>query len=129
MKWVSFSLFLDAHPPPPPPQTQNMSLPKGHLGSGGASKNKLKDTIFIFPMTNVTLLGIFCAHAQKDYGKVWEMKIIPILNIIALLLFYLRRFSESTSSSGSTPSVRPSVCLSVRSSVRPFVCPQLFWGA
>ena len=38
-------------------------------------------------MTNVTLLGIFRAHAQKEYGKVWEMKIIPILNIIALLLF------------------------------------------
>ena len=33
---------------------------KGHLGSrGGASKNKLKDTIFIFPMTNVTILGVF----------------------------------------------------------------------
>ena len=30
--------------------------------------------------------------------------------------FYLRRFSESRSSSGSTPSVRPSVCLSVRPS-------------
>ena len=67
----------------------DMSLSKGHLGSrgGGASKNKLKDTSFIFPMTNVTLLGVFRTHAQKEYGKVWEMKSIPILNILAFLLF------------------------------------------
>ena len=67
-----------------------MSLSKGHLGSrggGGASKNKLKDTSFIFPMTNVTLIGVFRTHAQKEYGKVWKMKSIPILNILALLLF------------------------------------------
>ena len=38
-------------------------------------------------MTNVTILGIFCTHAQKEYGKVWEMKSILILNILALLLF------------------------------------------
>ena len=67
----------------------DMSLSKGHLGSGGggASKNKLKDTIFIFSVTNVTILGFFRTHAQKEYGKVWEMKSIPILSILALLLF------------------------------------------
>ena len=67
--------------------------PKGILGLGGggggkASEIKLKDTIFIFPMTNVTILSVFRTHAQKEYGKVWEMKSIPILNILALLLFY-----------------------------------------
>ena len=56
----------------------DMSLSKGHLGSrgggggggggGGASKNKLKDTSFIFPMTNVTILGVFRTHAQKECG-------------------------------------------------------------
>ena len=62
---------------------------KGHFGSRGgeASKNKLKDTSFIFPMTNATILGVFCTHAQKEYGKVWEMKSTPILNILALLLY------------------------------------------
>ena len=65
------------------------TLPYSILGLGGgeASKNKLKDTIFIFPMTNVTILGVFRTHAQKEYGQVWEMKSIPILNILALLLF------------------------------------------
>ena len=49
----------------------DMSLSKGHLGSRGkAYKNKLKDTSFIFPMTNVTILGVFRTHAQKEYGKV-----------------------------------------------------------
>ena len=64
----------------------DMSLSKGDLGSRGgeASKNKLKDTIFIFPMTNVTVLGVFRTHAQKEYGKVWEMKSIHILRILAL---------------------------------------------
>ena len=38
-------------------------------------------------MTNVTLLGVFRMHGQKENGKVWEMKSIPILNILALLLF------------------------------------------
>ena len=61
----------------------------GILGLGGkASKNKLKDIVFIFPMTNVTILGVFRTHAQKEYGKVWKMNSIPILNIIALLLFF-----------------------------------------
>ena len=65
-----------------------MSLSKGHRGSRGeASKNKLKDTSFIFPMTNITVLSVFRTHAQKEYGKVWEMKSTVILNILALLLF------------------------------------------
>ena len=98
MKLVSFSLFIEVLPPPPPrpkmPFTyvvnvySDMSLSKGHLGSrGGASKNKLKFNSFIFPMTNVTLLGVFRTHVQKEYGKFLEMKSIPILNILALLLF------------------------------------------
>ena len=38
---------------------------KGILSlGGGASKNKLKDTSFIFSMTNVTILGVFRTHAQ-----------------------------------------------------------------
>ena len=27
---------------------------------------------FIISMTNVTILGVFRTHAQKEYGKVWE---------------------------------------------------------
>ena len=68
----------------------DMALSKGHLGSRGwedASKNKLKDTSFIFPMANVTILGVFRTHAQKEYGKVKEMKSTDILNILALLFF------------------------------------------
>ena len=38
-------------------------------------------------MTNVTILCVFRTHAQKEYGKVLEMKITSILNILALLLF------------------------------------------
>ena len=96
IKLVSLILFIGAFPPRPKmPFTYilnvygDMSLSKGHLGSRGgeASKNKLKDTGFIFPMTNVTLLGVFRTHAQKEYGKVWELKSIPILNILAILLF------------------------------------------
>ena len=30
----------------------------------------------------------FRTHAQKEYGNVLEMKSIPILNILALLLFF-----------------------------------------
>ena len=52
-----------------------------------ASKNKLKDINFIFPMSNVTILGVFHTHVHKEYGYVWEMKSTPILNILALLLF------------------------------------------
>ena len=67
--------------------------PKGFLvlrgggGGGEASENKLKDTSFIFQMTNVTILGVFRTHTKKEYGKAWEMKSITILNILALLLF------------------------------------------
>ena len=61
--------------------------PKGILGLGGkASKNKLKDTNFIFPMTNVTVLSVFRMHAKKEYRKVLEMKSTSILTILALLL-------------------------------------------
>ena len=38
-------------------------------------------------MTNVTIIGVFRTHAQKEYGKVWEIKSTSILNILALLLF------------------------------------------
>ena len=100
MKLVSFSLFLDAPPPRPKmPFTyvvnvySDMSLSKVHLGSrgrgGGVSKNNLKDTSFIFPMTNVTILGVFRTHAQKENGNVWEMKSIFVLNILALLFLKL----------------------------------------
>ena len=90
MKLVSFTLFLDAFPPRPKMPFiyivnvyNDMSLSKGHLGPrGGASKNKLKDTNFIFPMTNVTILGVFRTHAQNE-----EMKSIHILNILAVLLY------------------------------------------
>ena len=73
--------------------TVTCRCPKGILGlggggGGGASKNELKDTCLIFPMTNVTLLGVFRTHAQKEYGMVWEMKSTPILNILALSLFF-----------------------------------------
>ena len=43
----------------------------GILGLGGkASKNKLKYTSFIFPMKNITILGIFPTDTQKEYSKV-----------------------------------------------------------
>ena len=94
MKLVYFSLFLDAFPPRPKmPFTyvenihSDISLSKAHFGSRGASKNKLKDTSVIFPMTNVTILGVFRTHWQKEYGKVLEMKSTHILNILVLLLF------------------------------------------
>ena len=64
------------------------NCPKGILGLGGgeASKNKLKDTSFIFIMTNITILSIFRTHAQKEYCKVLEMKGIYMLNNLVLLL-------------------------------------------
>ena len=63
-------------------------FPKGILGLGGkASKNKLKDAIFIFSMANVTILSIFRTHAQKEYCKVLEIKGTYILNIVAHLHF------------------------------------------
>ena len=61
----------------------------GGGGGGGveASNNKLKDTSFIFPMPNVTVLGVFRTLAQKEYGKVLEIKSTYILNILTLLFF------------------------------------------
>ena len=67
---------------------------KGHFESmGEASKNKLKDTSFIFPMTNVTILGVFRTNAQKEYSKVFQMKSTCILNISALIFFKLAKKS------------------------------------
>ena len=41
--------------------------PKGILGlGGGAFKNKLKDTSFIFQMTNVTILGVYFVRMRKS---------------------------------------------------------------
>ena len=85
--FASTTRFL---PPPPRPKTpftyvvyvcSDMSLSKGHLGSkgGGASKNKLKDTSFTFPVTNVTILNILHPHAQEGYRKVSEMNSTAIL--------------------------------------------------
>ena len=67
------------------------NCPKGILALGGgggeASKNKLKDTSFIFSMTNITILSIFPTHAQKKYCKSLETKGIYILNNLLFLLF------------------------------------------
>ena len=70
----------------------NMSLSKGHLGSrrGGGFKNKLKDTSFIFPMTNVTILGKFRTHAQKDTVRFWIMKSTYILTFQHFYVFKSR---------------------------------------
>ena len=96
MTLVSFSLLLDASPPRPKiPFGQRhgtiniYNIFKGHNGSrgGGAFKNKLKDTSFIFPLTNITILGLFRMHAQKEYGKVFEIKSTYILNVFALLSY------------------------------------------
>ena len=46
-----------------------------------------KAAILIFPMTNVTILGVFRTLAQKEYGKVWEMKSIPILKFFSSFTF------------------------------------------
>ena len=77
---VSFSLFLEAFPrrPKMPLGQRHVAINiynicKGYFGSrggGGVSKNKLKDTNFILPMTNVTVLDVFRTHAQKEYSKV-----------------------------------------------------------
>ena len=68
--------------------TMTSNCPKGILGLGGkASKNKLKDTSFIFSMTNIAILSIVRTHAQKEYCKGLETKDIYILNNLVLLLF------------------------------------------
>ena len=51
---------------------------------GEASKIKLKDTIFIIPMTNVLILSIPRTHAQNVYNKILEMKSTSVLNILTL---------------------------------------------
>ena len=64
-------------------------MSKGHLGSRGgvkASKIKLKDLNFLFSLTNVSILSIFCAHARKEYRKIEKMKGTYIHNIFVLLL-------------------------------------------
>ena len=91
------SSLASTTPFPPRPKTpftyvvyvySDMSLSKGHLGSRGvASKNKLKDTSFTFPLTNVTILSIFRTHAQEGYCKNLEMNTTSILYSLALLLF------------------------------------------
>ena len=66
----------------------DISLSKGHLGSreGGveASKNKLKDANFNFPMTNVMVFSIFLKHAQKEDIELFDLKTMSILKISAL---------------------------------------------
>ena len=86
---VFFGLYNPFPPRPKTPFTHvvylynDVQLSKGHLGSRGeASKNKLKDTSFIFSMTNITILSTFHMHAQKEYCKVLETKGIYILNNI-----------------------------------------------
>ena len=57
--------------------------PKGTLGLGGSFYNKLKDTSFIFSMTNITNLSILRTHAQTEYCKILETNGIlvgPICN-------------------------------------------------
>ena len=85
MKLVSFRSFLDVFPPRPkmPFRQRHVAINiynicKGHFGSregggvGAAYKNKLKDTSFIFSMTNVTILSVFSMHVQREYGKFWK---------------------------------------------------------
>ena len=92
------SSFAYTTPFPPRPKTpfthvvylyNDVQSYKGHLGSrrGKHLKNKLKDTSFIFSMTNITILSIFRTHAQKEYCKVLETKGIYIINNLVLLLF------------------------------------------
>ena len=94
------SLASTTPSPPPRPKTpityvvyvySDMSLSKGHLGSrgggGGASKNKLKDTSFTFPVKSVIILSLFRTHAQEGYCKLLEMNSTSIRYSLALLLF------------------------------------------
>ena len=60
---------------------------KGHFGSRGGGGGKHLKTNGKAPVTNATILDVFRTHAQKEYGKVWEMRCTPFLNILALLLF------------------------------------------
>ena len=63
-------------------------------------------------MTNVTILGVFRTHAQKEYGKVWVMKSIPILNILALLLFSAAAVYNQIYSKLSTNQKQSYICKS-----------------
>ena len=97
MSNVLSSLAYTTPPPPLDPRRPLHMLymfiatchyPKGILGLGGkASKNKLKDTSFTFPVTHVTILSIFRTRAQEGYCKVLEMDNTSILSSLALLLF------------------------------------------
>ena len=58
------------------------------MGLGGkASENKLKDTSFIIPMTNVLILSIFRTHAQNVYHIFGGMKGTSTLTSLAPLRF------------------------------------------
>ena len=74
-----FDGFFGVYNPPPPPLDQWQPLrmlymfiatyhcPMGFFGVvGGGITNKLKDTRFIFSMTNITILSIFraCTWAE-----------------------------------------------------------------
>ena len=50
-------------------------------GGGGHLKINRKTPV------SFTILGVFCTHEQKEYGKLWEMESTPILNTLVLLLF------------------------------------------
>ena len=77
--------------------------PQRILGLGGkVSKNKLKITSLISPMTNVLILSIFRMHAQNVYHKVLEMKSTSILNILARLLFENKQCISSKSGLNDT---------------------------
>ena len=53
-------------------------------------------------MTNVTILGVFRTHAQKEYGKILEMESTYILNILAF--FFLKTGNAFTQSLKGTAS-------------------------
>ena len=82
--------------PPPRPKMpftyvvnvySDMSLFKGHLGSGGGEASKNKPERHQFHLSIDKRHNFRCTHAQKEYGKVLEMKSTYILNILALLFF------------------------------------------
>ena len=86
--------FIFRCPPPPPPPRPKMpfgqrhvalniyNICKGHLGSRGeVYKNKMKDTSFIFPITNVTSLGVFRTTYQigiPHFGRICESWLFEI---------------------------------------------------
>ena len=102
-------------PPPPPLDPRHLlhmlymfiatcHCPKGilGLGEGGASKNKLKDTRFTFPVKNVTILSIYCTHTQEGYFKVLEMNSTSIHYSLAFLLFENKQSINSKSGLSGT---------------------------